>query len=175
MAVHETVYRDGKGVRVTTLVGQVVGSGSTYLGEGDSSYWIDYFDFETGEFKVKGYGYWQPTFEVDAPESVLAAWEAKRAAEFAAAKAASALSAAKVEYWESQRPVVERGTPVQVVKGRKVPVGTTGTVFWVGESTWGDRVGFTDAEGTTHWTARTNVEPVFGPALPVAERSARAA
>lgn len=33
---------------------------------------------------------------------------------------------------------VERGTYVEVIKGRKVPVGTRGRVFWVGEDRYGN-------------------------------------
>ena len=52
-----------------------------------------------------------------------------------------------------------RGQQATVVKGRKVPVGTTGEVFWVGESNYGGfRVGLKDAEGQTHWTAASNVQ-----------------
>lgn len=57
-----------------------------------------------------------------------------------------------------------KGEEVEVVKGRKVPVGTTGTVFWVGESTFGHttswRVGFKTAKGEKHFTALSNVEAV---------------
>jgi hypothetical protein len=65
----------------------------------------------------------------------------------------------------------EVGKTVRVVKGRKVPVGTQGTVVWKGESaygksrygTWGKttyRVGVKDAEGTVHFTAADNVTVV---------------
>lgn len=53
-----------------------------------------------------------------------------------------------------------RGMEVKVVRGRKVPVGTTGKVFWTGSSKFGKRVGLKDANGTVHWTAIGNVEPV---------------
>lgn len=49
------------------------------------------------------------------------------------------------------------GDKVRVVKGRKVPVGTTGKVFWVGDSQYGERVGIKDGDGETHWTALANV------------------
>ena len=58
---------------------------------------------------------------------------------------------------------VERGKVVKVVRGRKVPVGTVGEVFWVGESRWGYRVGLKDGEGNKHFTAETNVEVVLNP------------
>lgn len=53
---------------------------------------------------------------------------------------------------------VEVGKEVAVVRGRKVPKGTTGRVFWMGDSRFGRRVGLRDATGTVHWTALTNVE-----------------
>ncbi len=49
---------------------------------------------------------------------------------------------------------------MKVVKGRKVPKGTQGRLFWVGQTRFGKRVGFNDATGTTHWTAATNVEVI---------------
>jgi len=59
---------------------------------------------------------------------------------------------------ESHQPM--KGRMVRVVKGRKVPIGTTGEVFWFGEGTWGPRVGFHDADGETFWTAASNVEVI---------------
>lgn len=53
-----------------------------------------------------------------------------------------------------------KGQRVKVVKGRKVPVGTEGRCFWVGEGQWGWRVGLETDEGETHWTALSNVEAV---------------
>lgn len=52
-----------------------------------------------------------------------------------------------------------RGNVVKVVKGRKTPLGTEGTVFWLGESKFGGyRVGFETPSGETHYTALSNVE-----------------
>ena len=59
--------------------------------------------------------------------------------------------------------VVERGTRVVVARGRKVPKGTAGEVFWVGSTRWGWRVGFTpdgvenDGNNGT-FTALSNVD-----------------
>lgn len=79
--------------------------------------------------------------------------------------------AANKQFWADQARVVReaeeaaratyalKGQQVTVVKGRKVPVGTTGEVFWVGQSKYGGfRVGLKDAEGETHWTAAANVQ-----------------
>ena len=59
-----------------------------------------------------------------------------------------------------------KGDIVEVVRGRKVAQGTTGTVIWLGEGresmlgTWRcgrTRLGVKDATGTVHWTAASNV------------------
>jgi len=65
------------------------------------------------------------------------------------------------------------GKTVKVVKGRKVPKGTVGEVFWVkryDNSKYGDpwgiysvtKVGIRDAEGNAHFTSIDNVEIVGG-------------
>lgn len=56
---------------------------------------------------------------------------------------------------------------VKVVKGRKVPVGTEGTVFWIGMRnyskygnwwSWTVRIGLKTDAGDTFFTAEDNVE-----------------
>ena len=60
-----------------------------------------------------------------------------------------------------QRILDLKGQVVRVVKGRKVALGTEGTVFWVGEGKYdGYRVGMKTESGETHWTAVSNVAPV---------------
>ena len=60
---------------------------------------------------------------------------------------------------------------VVVVKGRKVPHGTTGIVFWLGSTCrgiygdpWGIytsfRCGIQDADGNVHWTDVKNIKEV---------------
>lgn len=60
---------------------------------------------------------------------------------------------------------------VRVVKGRKVPKGTEGIVFWMGSydnSRYGDpwgiyttfRCGIRDDEGNVHWTAIDNIKAI---------------
>jgi len=55
---------------------------------------------------------------------------------------------------------VEKGMTVEVYKGRKVPKGTVGKVFWMGAGQYGWRVGINDEMGDTHWTALTNVRAI---------------
>jgi hypothetical protein len=65
--------------------------------------------------------------------------------------------------WEEAEKRIRsiKGKEIEVVKGRKIPLGTRGTVFWVGESKYGGyRVGFTDAEGNEYWTDYNNVDEV---------------
>lgn len=73
-------------------------------------------------------------------------------------------------YWSGQADVARRqeqahqrlydmkGQEVTVVKGRKIPIGTNGIVFYVGEGQWGWRVGFKDSAGNEQWTDATNVK-----------------
>ena len=59
---------------------------------------------------------------------------------------------------------VQKGKSVVVVKGRKVPHGVRGVVFWEGEGglhNHGLRIGIKDAADTVHWTAASNVEVVL--------------
>ena len=65
--------------------------------------------------------------------------------------------------------MVARGDRVVVARGVKVPRGTSGVVFWVGDTKYGLRVGLKDAAGTVHWTAMGNVDLADAPvAAPVA-------
>ena len=63
------------------------------------------------------------------------------------------------------------GNTVKVVKGRKVPIGTTGECFWMGStchSPYGDpwgiysyvRIGIKDEDENIYWTNLDNVELV---------------
>src|SRR6266850_3073704 len=64
---------------------------------------------------------------------------------------------------------ITKGTAIRVVRGKKVPLGTTGKVFWTGTGQYGPRLGFNDAAGVTHWTAASNVEVIAASAVaPVA-------
>jgi hypothetical protein len=60
-----------------------------------------------------------------------------------------------------------KGDVVTVVKGRKVPIGFTGKVIWVGTSSsirgrrLPDRIGIKDEFGEVQWTSITNVEKMM--------------
>lgn len=67
---------------------------------------------------------------------------------------------------------IEKGVEVEVVKGRKVPIGATGVVFWTGPSKFDGslRVGFETDAGDSYFTAASNVERTHVP--PVTEADA---
>jgi hypothetical protein len=53
---------------------------------------------------------------------------------------------------------IGKGKLVRVFKGRKVPIGTMGHVFWLQDGQWGLRIGMKDVAGEVYWTAAANVE-----------------
>lgn len=102
-----------------------------------------------------------PENEVDATPEILAAAhviqedaKVRQAAEKAAMEAKRAAAAA-----EAERKAVRKGRTVRVVKGRKVPKGTEGVCFWIGDSGYGRRVGM-KVNGETVWVDAANVEAV---------------
>lgn len=111
--------------------------------------------------RVKLVGYGNDEFGSNAKPVVDATDDVKALA--AAYRKAQADAAAKLERQRAVDRQVEiaktvaKGKDVTVVKGRKVPIGTTGNVFWLGQTQYGWRVGLKDANGTTHWTALSNV------------------
>ena len=83
----------------------------------------------------------------------IACWSQGHECNTEAAAAYAASRAAKIASGE-----IVKGATVTVVKGRKVALGTTGTVTWIGEDSWGKaRVGFRTAEGESVFTAMSNV------------------
>lgn len=91
----------------------------------------------------------------DATPEVLGAYEAwarRKDAERQAANAAKEAATPKV------------GKTVRVVKGRKVPKGVVGEVFWTGRDQFkgGLRIGIQTTTGERHFLAGSNVEVVTG-------------
>lgn len=58
---------------------------------------------------------------------------------------------------------IDKNMNVKVVRGRKVPIGTLGKVFWVGTNQFGRRVGLKDSNGTVYWTSAGNIEIIDRP------------
>lgn len=63
------------------------------------------------------------------------------------------------EAMERNRPA--KGKTVEVVRGRKTPIGFTGFVMWEGTDRFGnDRVGIKAPDGTVEFTAASNVRVI---------------
>lgn len=144
---------------VENLTGRVVAVESYYY-DGLTDFWAMVWNPETGEV-VSGPACSCNT-QVDAPAWVVAFYaiakesaRRERAARDAAAKAAAEAEA------EACRP--SYGKTVVVVRGRKIKKGTEATVFWLGETRWGWRVGLEMADGSRDFTDAGNVEVVEGP------------
>ena len=91
---------------------------------------------------------------MSAGPKTIACWSSGHECDPESAAAYSAVRAAKIDSGE-----IIKGQAVTVVKGRKVPKGTTGVVFWTGEDSYGKaRIGFKGEDGETFWTAASNVE-----------------
>ena len=124
---------------VTVGVGTTVALGSTYIGDGKSSFYATYYDAETDTFKSPSYGstycYGDRTSnaKVDAPAELIKMWQERvRKAEGERAERA------RREYRLRE---YRHGDKVRVVKGRKVPVGTEGVIFFKRAGDYGVTLG----------------------------------
>lgn len=101
--------------------------------------------------------------EIDATPEVVAAHDAWLADE-KARKAAE--DEARFEAGaETRLRSVTTGCRAVVARGRKVPKGTEGRVFWIGQNAFGWRAGMKTDAGETVWTALSNLDRVI-PAKP---------
>lgn len=92
---------------------------------------------------------------VDAPAEVIARYEADCCVIGEIAED-NRFVEEREEEREEERRTVSKGKQVIVFKGRKVPVGTKGECFWLGNGTFGERVGIRDSKGNVWWTAKDN-------------------
>jgi hypothetical protein len=172
-------WPDMRGTFDVSFTGAVLSTGERN-GYSDSDFFATVWDDASGTVKTidyattRGWTY-ANSASVDATPEVR-----EKAAKFFAARNLEARLAKAAE--AAATPA--KGKTVTVVKGRKVPKGTTGIVIWVGggkyfgptprykSSTWSTkgalRVGLKDADGTVHWTAASNVV-VVNPAAPDVE------
>lgn len=159
---------EGTGVAVKG-VGTTVDQGSTYLGDGDSTYWVvvavpggEETDGEGFTFKSEGTGWYPPkNFFVDAPQEALDTYAAIQAAKKAAATARYNETVRLDQMAKAREPY--KGRTVEVVRGRKVPIGTVAEVAWYGDSKYGyyakKRVGLL-IDGEKVFTDAYNVQVV---------------
>ncbi len=152
--------------------GRVVAVESSYY-DGLNDVWTMVWNPETLAVEY-GAGVGGPEPKVDAPAWVVAFYTIAKAVARQEAAAERAHAAARAaSYDEAIRP--SRGKLVQVVRGRKVPKGSVGTVFWLGENKWGWSVGIELPSGERVFTSTGNVEVLEGPAMPFIGANRKAA
>jgi hypothetical protein len=84
----------------------------------------------------------------------IACWSPNHECDATLATAHAAMVSRKIESGE-----IIKGQIVIVVRGRKIPQGTTGTIVWTGDDGYGKtRVGIKTEDGETVFTAASNVE-----------------
>jgi hypothetical protein len=101
------------------------------------------------------------SYRVNLPDSVLNHLNSKLEVKFDPfmedmVKAFRAKEAIKV-----QKRQLSIHSPVKVIKGRKVPIGTEGEIFWIGETKWGKSVGIRLIDDTRVFTSINNVEKIL--------------
>ncbi len=164
--VVKSEYGDRK--YVTFGAGLVVGYGDTYLGDGDSVWYVRIWNPVTKKEDHIGMGYvnaWpgnHENVEYDATPEVKAEWEAYKAEQekIRQQKEREYAEADRKYRAEQEAKTPTRGKTVKVVKGRKVAKGLEGRVFWYGQTQFGYRVGIELADGKKVFTATSNVEVV---------------
>lgn len=99
--------------------------------------------------------------EVDATPEILAAYQAKIAADTARREAE--LEAKREQEAQSRIREIKRGHQAIVARGRKVPRGIEGRVFWLGRQRFGWRAGLETEAGETIWIDVANLDRVLPP------------
>lgn len=104
-----------------------------------------FFEVQTGTTR---HG-WIGGCQIDAPPELIEKWnDLQRQRQLDAEHA----------HREAKRLEVAEGKAVRVVKGRKVPVGIEGTVFWCRPDAYGGRrAGIKTSAGEVHWTSAANL------------------
>lgn len=154
MAITQYPYPGTKGETVTSYEGKVVSTYSNGTYNDDYYYAVVYELDENDEPIYSDVMYHTTAFAtnggavIDAPEWVLEDYD-------------SLLSQINREKAEAAyRNDVRRGNTVRVVKGRKIPKGTTAEVFWIGSTRFGTSVGLELPSGERVFTSKHNVEVV---------------
>jgi len=178
VVTHEFEYEGKKSSTSETYVtfgrGLVLEYASHYIGDGDSVGSVAVWDPIEKKPVWFGLGYENGVYSdgtrlgpnqfitYDATPEVKAEWEAYKAAEKAKADQERKRAEAARAKWEAEQEAAapKPGRKVIVIKGRKVAKGTTGKVFWHGQTLYGRRVGIVLADGSKVFTAADNVEVV---------------
>jgi hypothetical protein len=126
-------------------------------GYGDSDFymiiWNDTFNAPEHYCFASTRGWTYPSYgsRPDATPRVLQAYKDWKDREAEAARWAA-------EFEEAKTP--RCGKEVKVVRGRKVPVGTTGRIFWTGSMLYGVAIGVQTKTGEKFFTSIKNIEVV---------------
>jgi hypothetical protein len=159
MGVTITEWTEQGPTDVEQYVGLTVGSGSTYMGDCDTNYFAIVFDPDSCEFFHAGHSYSPLCVTIDAPEDVMAAFQAQQDAKEAQRRAAAVMEQVRERLIEESLP--KPGRRVTVVRGRKIAQGTEGIVQVYCKSNFGGmRVKFVTDDGVEHWTDAYNVEVI---------------
>lgn len=144
--------------QVEAYVGLVCGEGVERAhwdsGRDDSPYAIVWNAEKGDTHNVWGYA------RIDIAGEAKVAYEAKRAAD--AAKAAAERAAYEAAQERRRQLAPAKGKVVVVARGRKVPKGTEGVVFWIGNNGYGESVGLLLADGSKVFTASKNCDAKLG-------------
>ena len=54
-----------------------------------------------------------------------------------------------------------KGEKVEIIKGRKIKIGTILNCFWIGQTQYGMRIGLTDDSGKKYWTNAKNARRII--------------
>ena len=146
----------------TTYVGQVVAIGENNYHDDSDFYAVVVDPKVPGGFKRVEYGttrawtYPNSAFVDASPEDQARYADWQRACAQALVDAQRAQ--ARIE------GAFNLGEQVKVVKGRKVPIGTVGTVTWAGKNQWNGkpRLGIRAMSGETYFTDGSNLAPLEG-------------
>ena len=111
---------------------------------------------------AREYQYGMPADFVDAPQVIIDCYNQIQANEAAFKKKErdARYEVYRAEQAEKAAKTPAKGKKVKVVRGRKVPIGTVGQCFWVGQSTYGERLGLKTDSGDTVWVALSNCEAI---------------
>lgn len=114
---------------------------------GDGSF--DTVEYDTTRAATSGRAWVDATPEV---WEAYAKWKDKKRAELEAWRQQKREEQDKKDFEQGEgRWAVERGAEVEVFRGRKVPIGTTGVCFYTRRQQWGLRIGIKDDEGNVFW------------------------
>lgn len=152
---------------VTFGAGLCVGYGDTYLGDGDSVWYVRIWNPVTKKEDHIGMGYTNQhrdnvDVSYDATAQVISEWTAWKVAqeEIRLQKEKEYAEADRKYRAEQEALTPSRGKTVKVVKGRKLAHGTEARVFWRGQTQYGWSVGLELSCGEKVFVAEKNVEVV---------------